>query len=316
MKPLQASSGDLNADRRADFAEMLLASGEPAQAAELLLGALELAPQWAAGWFRLGEMQEAAGLPGEAAQAWAMALKLEPADRLGAALKLQLIGKAPAAAAPPSAFVETLFDHYADSFEDSLVQKLGYGLPDFLEGAIRKARPGRFRLALDLGCGTGLMGERLRPLVDRLEGYDISAGMLNKAKAKAKGIYDRLAKADLQHFSYTGAKADLVVAADVFIYLGALERIVGAVANILADGGLFAFSLEALAGGGDFALLPSRRYAHSEAYARRVLCANGLAVLSLESMVIRHDRHDPVEGLAIVAGALAAAAEVGNPAMA
>ena len=87
MKPLQASSGDLNADRRADFAEMLLASGEPAQAAELLLGALELAPQWAAGWFRLGEMQEAAGLLDQAAQAWAMALRLDPADRLGASLK-------------------------------------------------------------------------------------------------------------------------------------------------------------------------------------------------------------------------------------
>ncbi|MBZ9847165.1 methyltransferase domain-containing protein [Mesorhizobium sp. CA14] len=314
MKPLQASSGDLNADRRADFAEMLLASGEPAQAAELLLGAMGLAPQWAAGWFRLGEMQEAANLPDQAAQAWAMTLKLDPADRLGAALKLQLIGKAPAAAAPPSAFVETLFDHYADSFEDSLVQKLGYGLPDFLERAIRKARPGRFRLALDLGCGTGLMGERLRPLADRLEGYDISAGMLRKAKAK--GIYNRLAKADLQHFSYTGDRANLVVAADVFIYLGALEGIVGAVAGMLAEDGMFAFSLETLAGGGDFALLPSRRYAHSEAYARRVLCANGLAVLSLESMVIRHDRHDPVEGLAIVAGVPAAAAEVGNPATA
>ncbi|MDX8462347.1 methyltransferase domain-containing protein [Mesorhizobium humile] len=300
MKPLQASSGDLNADRRADFAETLLASGEPAQAAELLLGALELAPRWAAGWFRLGEMQEVAGLLDQAAQAWAMALKLEPADRLGAALKLQLIGKAPAAAAPPSAFVETLFDHYADGFEDSLVKKLGYGLPDFLGRSIGTARPGRFRLALDLGCGTGLMGERLRPFVDRLEGYDISAGMLRKAKAK--GIYDLLAKADLQHFSHTGDRADLVVAADVFIYLGALERIVGAVATVLAEDGIFAFSLETLAGGGDFALLPSRRYAHSEAYARRVLCANGLAVLSLESMVIRHDRRDPVEGLVIVAG--------------
>ena len=314
MKPLQASSGDLNADRRADFAEMLLASGEPAQAAELLLGALELAPRWAAGWFRLGEMQDAAGLLDQAEQAWAMALKLEPADRLGAALKLQLIGKAPAATAPPSAFVETLFDHYADGFEDSLVRKLSYGLPDFLRGAILKARPGRFRLALDLGCGTGLMGERLRPFVDRLEGYDISAGMLKKAKAK--GIYDLLAKADLQHFSRTGDRADLVVAADVFIYMGALESIVGAIANMLADGGIFAFSLETLAGGGDFALLPSRRYAHSEAYARRVLAANGLAVLSLESMVIRHDRRDPVEGLAIVAGFAAAAAEVGNPATA
>ncbi|NUS19517.1 MAG: methyltransferase domain-containing protein [Mesorhizobium sp.] len=300
MKPLQASSGDPNADRRADFAEMLLASGEPAQAAELLLGALELAPQWAAGWFRLGEMQEAAGLPDQAARAWAMALELEPADRLGAALKLQLIGRAPAAAAPPSAFVETLFDHYADSFEESLVGKLGYGLPDFLSQAIRKARPGRFRLAIDLGCGTGLMGERLRPFVDRLEGYDISTGMLRKAKAK--GIYDLLAKGDLQNFARAGERADLVVAADVFIYIGALERIVGAVASMLAEDGLFAFSVETLAGGGDFALHPSRRYAHSEAYARRVLAANGLAVLSLESMVIRHDRRDPVEGLAIVAG--------------
>ncbi|RWL48424.1 MAG: methyltransferase domain-containing protein [Mesorhizobium sp.] len=311
MKPLQASSGDLNADRRADFAEMLLASGEPTQAAELLLGALELAPRWAAGWFRLGEMQEAAGLPDQAAQAWVMALKLDPTDRLGAALKLQLIGKAPTAPAPPSAFVETLFDHYADSFEDSLVGKLGYRLPDFLSQAIREARPGRFRLAIDLGCGTGLMGERLRPSVDRLEGYDISAGMLSKAKAK--GIYDLLAKADLQHFSHTGARADLVVAADVFIYLGALERIVGAVAGTLAEDGLFAFSLETLAGG-DFALRPSRRYAHSEVYARRVLSASGLAVLSLQSMVIRHDRRDPVEGLAIVAGFPTASAGVSTQA--
>jgi predicted TPR repeat methyltransferase len=311
MKPLQASSGDLTADRRADFAEMLLVSGEPAQAAELLLGALELAPQWAAGWFRLGEMQEAAGLPDQAAQAWAMALKLEPTDRLGAALKLELIGKAPAAPAPPSAFVETLFNHYADSFEESLVGKLGYGVPDFLSQAIRKARPGRFRLALDLGCGTGLMGERLRSFVDRLEGYDISAGMLRKAKAK--GIYDLLAKADLQHFSYAGDRADLVVAADVLIYIGALEGIVGAVADMLADGGLFAFSVEALAAGGDFALRPSRRYAHSEAYARRVLATNGLAVLSMESMVIRHDQRNPVEGLAIVAGFPAATARKKRP---
>ncbi|MEW6629484.1 MAG: methyltransferase domain-containing protein [Pseudomonadota bacterium] len=300
MKPLQASSGDLNADRRADFAEMLLASGEPAQAAELLLGALELAPQWVAGWFRLGEMQEAAGLLDQAGEAWTMALKLEPGDRLGATLKLQLVGRGPVMAAPPSAFVETLFDHYADSFEESLVEKLGYRMPEVLERAIRAVRAGRFRLALDLGCGTGLMGERLRPIVDRLEGYDISASMLRKAKAK--GIYDLLAKADLQHFAHAGAKADLVVAADVFIYVGALDRIVAAVAGLLADDGLFAFSVETLTGDGDFALQPSRRYAHSENYVRRVLADNALSILSLESTTIRNDRHAPVPGLAVLAG--------------
>lgn len=299
MKPLQASSGDLTADRRADFAEMLVASGEPAQAAELLLDALELAPQWAAGWFRLGEMQEAVGLLDQADQAWRMALELDPADRLGAALKLQLIGRAPVAAAPPSAFVETLFDHYADGFEEALVEKLGYRMPAVLVHAIRAARPGRFRLALDLGRGTGLIGEELRPFVDRLEGYDISASMLRKARAK--GIYDRLTKADLQHFSHQGSQADLVVAADVFIYIGALERIVAAVAGALVASGLFAFSVELVSDSDDFALCPSRRYAHSEAYVRRVLAANGFSILSLERLTIRHDRREPVEGLAVVA---------------
>ncbi|CAN7304778.1 class I SAM-dependent DNA methyltransferase [Mesorhizobium sp. LjNodule214] len=298
MKPFQATSGDLTADRRADFAEMLYASGEPAAAAELLLGALELAPQWAAGWFRLGEMQEVAA-PDQAAQAWTMALTLEPADRLGAALKLQLIGKALAAAAPPSAFVEMLFDHYAESFEESLVDKLGYRLPDFLDQAIRRARPGRFRLALDLGCGTGLMGQRLRSIADRLEGYDISAAMLKKARAK--GVYDLLAKADLQDFSYAGPKADLVVAADVFIYVGALEHVVRRIAGLLTADGLFAFSVETLVGKGGFALQPSRRYAHSHAYVRQVLAANGFSVLSMESTIIRHDRREPIEGLAVVA---------------
>ena len=305
MKPLQASSGDLTADRRADFAEMLSASGDPAAAAELLLGALELAPHWAAGWFRLGEMQEAAGQPEQAAQAWTMALRLEPVDRLGAALKLQLAGKAPAAAAPPSAFVETLFDHYAESFEASLVGKLGYRMPEFIDQAIRSVRPCHFSLALDLGCGTGLMGERLRPIADRLEGYDISAAMLRKARAK--GVYDRLVKADLQDFAYAGSKADLVVAADVFIYVGALEGIVRAVAGMLAEDGLFAFSVETLtdgeqAGGEGFALRASRRYAHSEAYVRSVLAANGFSVRWLESTVIRHDRREPIDGLAVVAG--------------
>ncbi|MER8580220.1 methyltransferase domain-containing protein [Mesorhizobium sp. M1423] len=314
MKPLQTSSGDPTADRRADYAEMLHASGDHAAASELLLGALELAPQWPAGWFRLGEMQEAAGAPDLAAQAWTTALRLDPADRLGAVLKLQLIGRAAAAPAPPSAFVETLYDHYAGSFEGELVDRLGYRLPECLDRAIRAARPGRFSLALDLGCGTGLMGQRLRPIADRLEGYDISAGMLRQARAK--GVYDLLVKTDLQDFCYSGPKADLVMVADVFIYLGALDRVVNKIAGMLAGGGLFAFSVETLSGGdlsgsGDFALQPSRRYAHSQSYVERVLDANGFSVLSLQATIIRQDRREPVEGLAVVASLLSGSVKSG-----
>ena len=79
-----------------------------------------------------------------------------------------------------------------EKFDHALVDTLGYRVPEFLAAAIARARPGRFGLALDLGCGTGLMGERLRPFCDRLEGFDISAEMLRKARAK--GVYDRLEK--------------------------------------------------------------------------------------------------------------------------
>ncbi|PSJ54903.1 methyltransferase domain-containing protein [Kumtagia ephedrae] len=304
MKPLPASSGDLIADRRADYAEMLFANGEHAAAAELMLSALELAPAWAMGWFRLGEFQEAAGAVTEAGQAWRMALKLEPADRPGARLKLQLIGAEPAAAAPPSVFVETLFDQYADEFDHALVETLGYRVPQLLEQAIRAAAPGRsFDRAVDLGCGTGLMGEKLRPFVRHLEGHDISAAMLKKAEARK--LYDRLEKSDLQDLVLPPASTDLVTAADVFMYVGGLERVAGMVAAALTGDGLFAFTVEKHDGPEDFVLRETRRYAHWEGYVRRVVEGAGMKIGSLTEDTIRMDRAEPVKGLIVTAGLVA-----------
>ena len=297
-KPLDTSSGDLLADRRADYAEMLFGSGEAAPAAELMLGALELAPGWAMGWFRLGEFHEAAGALDQAAEAWRMAQKLDPEDRAGAALKLALAGAAPMSAAPPPAFVETLFDQYAEKFDDALVKTLDYRVPELLAEAIAAQGRKNFGLAIDLGCGTGLMGERLRPSAGTLDGYDISAEMLRKAGAK--GVYDRLVKADLQSFAYDGEKADLVTAADVFMYVGALDGIVKTIADMLAPDGLFAFSVERLA-----ARAISRSSPRAATRIRKPMsaacCGQRLRLLSLETKIIRQDRREPVEGLIVVA---------------
>jgi predicted TPR repeat methyltransferase len=298
LKPLDLSSGDLLASRRADYAEMLLGAGDHAAAAELMLGALELAPGWAMGWFRLGEMQETAGAPDQAGEAWRIALKIDPADRVGAALKLELIGAAPASIAPPSPFVEALFDQYAKNFDAALVEKLGYRVPELLDGAIRAQRS-RFDHAIDLGCGTGLMGERLRPIAGVLEGYDISAAMLKKAEAKR--VYDKLAKADLQSIRLAPESADLVTAADVFMYVGALDGVFATVAAALKAGGLFAFSVEYHSGPEDVVLRASRRYAHSEGYLWRLLAEAGLSVISLGRADIRMDRGEAIEGLIVVA---------------
>ena len=52
------SSGDLMADRRFDFARDLQLKGDLAAAADLLLQATELAPDFASAWFTLGEIRE------------------------------------------------------------------------------------------------------------------------------------------------------------------------------------------------------------------------------------------------------------------
>lgn len=307
MLSFQLSSGDILADRRADYAEMLFESGDFAAAAELIAAALELAPDWVAGWFRLGEMQEAAGKTAEASEAWRTVLRLDPSDRMGAALKLALIGVM-ATPAPPAAFVETLFDQYADRFEASLVGKLGYRVPELLAQALAQTGRESFAHALDLGCGTGLMGERLRRIASYLEGVDISGEMLKKASAKR--IYDRLIKADLQGFEHAGPRPDLVVAADVLIYLDALDDLFARVAAMLPAGGLFAFSVEKHEGPQLRRLRPSRRYAHSKGYILELLDQHGFAVSSLSTAVIRCDQGESLEGLIVVAERRVAAEDV------
>ena len=52
------TSGDITADRRAQYANMLSENGDHAAAADLMSQALELVPNWAAGWFQLGDIAE------------------------------------------------------------------------------------------------------------------------------------------------------------------------------------------------------------------------------------------------------------------
>lgn len=78
MQPHQLSSGDVIADRRADYARMLEEGGEPEAAAELMEQALELVPAWAAGWYRLATYREKAGRGEAAIEAYRKTLALDP----------------------------------------------------------------------------------------------------------------------------------------------------------------------------------------------------------------------------------------------
>ncbi|MBD8553568.1 methyltransferase domain-containing protein [Rhizobium sp. CFBP 8762] len=303
MIPHQLSSGDYIADRRADYARLLFEAGDWNGAADLLRQALERAPAWAAGWFRLSQYEEKSGCPEAAIAALDTVLALDPTDLFGAGLKRAVISHGSAPNHPPSVFVERLFDDYADRFEHSLVVQLNYDLPDKLNQML-PSNP--FAYVTDLGCGTGLMGERLRARTAWLEGFDLSANML--AKAGTKGIYDHLCKADLS-LTVEGSgvfdtlphhRADLIVAADVMIYIGDLTSIFEIAAALAAPGALFAFSVEDAPVGKNgeegFHLAQSLRYAHTAAYIKSQCDRHGFEILTILRTEIRMDAGLPVPG--------------------
>ncbi|MBN8950110.1 MULTISPECIES: methyltransferase [unclassified Rhizobium] len=310
MLPSQLSSGDVIADRRADYAKMLAEGGEPASAAELMEQALELVPRWAAGWFTLATYREKAGDAPGAIAALNEVMTLDEGDVFGARLKLAVLGGSEVPDRPPSLYVERLFDDYADRFETSLVEKLGYTVPGKLAALIAETAgiPNHFRLAVDLGCGTGLLGSEIRASVDRLQGYDLSKGML--AKAAEKHVYDHLGQADLSlqpelsgvfDAGLEPGRADLVTAADVLMYLGNLQGVMAIVQELAADDAVFAFSVEDAQEADGYVLRDSLRFAHSEAYVRDILADHGFTVLELVRSVIRMDGGKPVHGILFIA---------------
>jgi predicted TPR repeat methyltransferase len=174
--------------------------------------------------------------------------------------------------------------------------------------------PLRIGSMLDLGCGTGLGGAAFRPYVDWLVGVDVSPGMI--AKARAKGLYDRLATLELQQFlrSEIDARAQyhLVLAADVFVYVGDLAAVIAAAARVLAPTGLLAFTAETHIGDGA-ALQQTLRYAHGAKHVRAAIAGAGLSLADLRQASTRTENGVPVAGLVGVAASPASTASPSDP---
>jgi predicted TPR repeat methyltransferase len=265
--------------------------------------AVQCDPALAEAWSLLGQLlKDQPSQHGEARHAFEQAIAHGGDAAVNGYFLAAMAGLA-APATAPAAYVRGLFDHYADDFEPHLLQVLNYRAHEDVVRAAAALLPAPVDSALDLGCGTGLCGPLLRPLARRLHGVDLSPTML--AQAARRGVYDQLDEADIvQHLQATPQRHGLVVAADVFIYLGDLAPVFAGVARVLEPRGVFAFSVERCDGDG-WRLLPSLRYAHAEAYLRALAAAHGLAVAHLQPVTLREDQRQPVAGLVLALRPLA-----------
>jgi len=201
-------------------------------------------------------------------------------------------------------YVKSLFNRFAASFEEQL-NILEYKAPELVAEAVSRhcGQPeGRLRI-LDAGCGTGLCGPLLKPFAKRLDGVDLSAGMLKKAAAA--GHYDRLTESDLmEYIRGQSGVYDAIVAADVLCYFGDLQEVFAAATDAIKPGGRFIFTVERMAAdtagnNGDYRIIPQGRYTHAEAYVRRIAGETGLMPEFIDHEILRKEMGRPVDGLVV-----------------
>nr|WP_180355843.1 methyltransferase [Rhizobium smilacinae] len=246
---------------------------------------------------------EKAGDIDAAVEAYREVLDIDPEDHGGAAVRIASMGRGEAPPRAPDAYVETLFDQHAESFEDILVEQLGYAVPVLVRQRLQELKLGPFKRMLDLGCGTGLTGGTLRDMVDDITGLDISENMVELAHEK--DLYETLYVAEVEDFleDNDDEPFDLVTATDVLPYLGALEPLFFGASENMVAGGLFIFSSETLpeTDARTYAVGPHQRFLHSPAYIRARLAETGFELVEMSDINVRMQDGNPSPGHLVIA---------------
>ncbi len=272
------------------------ASGDLPGAIDLNQRALRTDPYNAETLLSLARLWAALGEPDRAAPWLKRALAIDP-DSPDAALLSAALATGPELT---PIYIRTLFDQYAGRFDTELTGTLNYRAPQAVAAILGDyALPGGQGDILDLGCGTGLSGEALRPFARRLDGVDLSPGMI--AKARDKAIYDRLDIAEAQAFlGSSGPSWDIIAAVDMLNYIGDLTPIFATASARLNPGGLLTGTVEK-GMEGEVALTGKRRHTHGLDHLIAAVANAGLRMLETRDAALRSEGVVPVPGLVFIA---------------
>jgi len=296
------------ADAHNNLGVLMKKLGDTQQAIKCYQKAIHINPKNKDAYYNLGNTYETLGKTQQAIDCYQRAihlsdyeLRLNPSDQKAYArqqsslhLLNSLVGVTTKTA--PKCYIKNLFDDFAQTFDHQLVNVLDYKIPELLKNALltQQGKNLLFNMAIDLGCGTGLSGQMFRPICKRLVGIDLSPKMI--AKAREKKIYDIIENIEINDYlEQNSEKYDLLIAADVLIYIGDLSRLFSNIAAVSRPGAIFLFSIE-LVLDGDYVLERSGRYAHSNSYIRQLAISNKFEISRIENIVLRKEKTKDVEG--------------------
>ena len=124
------------------------------------------------------------------------------------------------------------YDEFAKSYEDRRGAGYHAWLDDAQANLVRRhASGGRL---LEVGCGTGLILERLRHDFDEVVGVDLSEGMLERARARGLTVEQSSA----EQLPFEDASFDLVCSFKVLAHVQGIRSAALEMARVLKPGGV------------------------------------------------------------------------------
>lgn len=263
-----------------------LKRGEYELAQKQFQEAVDRDPEHFGAWYNLGLLYKQQDFFKLADECFGKAQAIKPDSEMLAFLRAA-VNPVMQAQQPPEGFVQELFDCYASHYETQLIETLNYQVPAQLHHSFVQhvaVSPNSLNI-VDLGCGTGLVGEHFRPLAKNLRGIDLSSQML--ALARQKNIYDDLCQADILQAldQFSPESIELFIAADVLGYLGNLQNLFTKIYSALKPEGYWLFSIET--GEQDYALSSRVRFTHSPKYIQNLCAQLGFHIIHQESVVLR-----------------------------
>ncbi len=132
-----------------------------------------------------------------------------------------------------------LYGEWATSYDEELVEENQYAGPELAASVLARELADRNARIIDIGCGTGLVGERLKAQgFGHIDGLDLVPEML--AVAGTKGAYDQLVEADLLAGApFADASYDAAISVGTFTHNHVGPAGIDEVLRLVKPGGLF-----------------------------------------------------------------------------
>ncbi len=288
-----------HAELQGHLAEAYLDLGRAPEAITQYITALKLQPERAEWHHNLAVLYLRNKQLDQAKLHFATSLSLQP-NNPTARHMLNALETNTQPASAPSEYVTDLFDQYAGYYNKHVSGQLNYSVPQLLRQAVGKYITDATKTlnVLDLGCGTGLCGIYFRDLANFLIGVDLSSQML--AQARMLGAYDGLCRANILDTipGYNLKVFDLVIAADVFVYIGDLSLVFKYIVSALRAPSKIAFTIENLKDEQqNYVLQNSGRYAHSIKYIAKICDQFGLNICTMDQVILRKNNDHDINGL-------------------